>query len=196
MLDLEGTPVLVVDTAGIRPPKGDVETEGVLRAEKLIEEADLLLAVFDSSQPLDEDDCRLLALTAQRERVVVLNKWDLSAKCLRPDDGVIWNGSPAVAVSALCGDGIEQLRQVLAEAIRGQTDALLEGVAVNLRHYGLLRAIEEALEGAKRSVEEELPLDQIACDLREASQRLGEITGEVFSEEIINRIFSSFCLGK
>jgi tRNA modification GTPase len=208
MMDLQGTPVVVVDTAGIRPPGDEVEAEGVRSSERLIEEADLLLAVLDSSQPLDEDDRRVLAITAGRARVIVLNKWDLPGKCLRPDDcgltrrtgGLAVNGlsdgPPTVAVSALKGDGMEQLRRVLAEALQGQGDALAEGVAVNLRHYGLLRSVENALERARGAVQQGLPLDQIASDLREASERLGEITGEVFTDEIIERIFSSFCLGK
>lgn len=196
MLDLEGSPVVVVDTAGIRPPEGEVEAEGVLRSKGLIEEADLLLAVLDSSQPPDEDDHRVLDLTAGRERVIILNKWDLPGKLLHPDDCTMWNGSPAMAVSARDGRGMERLRQVLAEAVRSQTDALAEGVAANLRHYGLLKAVEGALERAKGSVGEGHPLDQIASDLREASERLGEITGETFTEEIVQRIFSTFCIGK
>jgi len=209
MLDLEGTPIVVVDTAGIRAPGEGIEAEGLRRSERLIEEADLLLAMLDSSEPLGEEDHRLLALTAGRERLIVLNKWDLPARRMHPDSGGAWDDSPlrraqggeqgrttAVAVSALTGEGIDKLREVLVKAVRGQTAALAEGVAVNLRHYELLKAVEAALERAQQAVGEGLPLDQIASDLTEASNRLGEITGEVLTEEVINRIFSTFCLGK
>lgn len=192
-LDLGGIPVTLVDTAGLRDVSDPLEDEGVRRARLARAEADLLLWVLDASRPPAREERETLAgLDAGPDgprTVIALNKSDLS------DAGASALPHPgAVRVSAKTGDGIDALRDALYERLVG-ADWVDDPVLADVRHAEALRAAVTALTSARAAaggLSEELVLE----DLREAMTRLGEITGEFAPEELYDRIFSTFCIGK
>lgn len=185
---LAGVPVTLLDTAGIAAPRDAIEAEGIRRSRRAIEDSDVLLVVCDRSQP---PDARVLDETAQRARIVVLAKSDLSP---HPTTSAL---AEAVAVSAHTGAGMETLTARLTEEV--QRRAKLEGdeggIVASLRQ----REIVEALHGALISGEQGLvtaPLEAALVDLREALAQVGAILGLDVGETVLDRIFSTFCVGK
>jgi len=194
LLNIDGVPVRLIDTAGMRRPSDEIEREGVQRAERAQREADLVLLVLDASRDPDPQELRALARASTTDEaartVVALNKCDLSGAEARP--------LPAVAplrVSALTGEGIEALRAELRRRLLG-SGPLEDPIVTDRRHATALErtlaALERAAEGAGRGLSEELVLEE----LRQALSHLGEITGEPDDEALYDRIFSTFCIGK
>ncbi len=192
-LDLGGVPVRLIDTAGLREASDRVESEGVRRAELARREADLILMVLDASRPLDPLEVAALGRAGdepERERTVwVLNKCDLRAVARVPAE------AGALRVSALTGAGLDGLRAELRDRLLGR-GPLEPPVLTDTRHALALRqaraALERGAEAASGAFSEELLLE----DLREAMRHLGEITGEFGTEQLYDRIFSTFCIGK
>lgn len=193
-VDLEGIPVRLIDTAGLREVTDPVESEGVRRAVRAREEADLILLVLDGSRPVEPLELEALerSRTApQGERtVVVVNKSDL------PDGTRTELPGPApLRVSALTGEGLDTLRDELRRCLVG-TGPLEDPIITNSRHAHALeqaaRALERAVKASSDGLSEELLLE----DLREAMRHVGTITGEFTTEALYDRIFSTFCIGK
>ncbi len=191
-LDLGGIPVRLVDTAGLREVDDVVESEGVRRAEQARADADLVLLVLDGSRPMVEAELRALedarAEAEPRRTVVVINKADLENR--------IEVGDPRpLAVSALTGEGIDALRGELEGRLRcGGVDE--DPIVTNRRHARALRDTREALERARAAVDSGLSDELVLEDLRSAMQCLGAITGEFTTDDLYDRIFSEFCIGK
>ncbi len=193
-IDLQGAPTLLVDTAGIRDTADIVEREGVKRSEGRLETADLVILVLDMSQPLDENDQRLMRLSKGRTRMAALNKADLPAA---------WNAdalemdAPAVETCALTGEGVEALAETASRLLFGTSAFSAQPPLVtNLRH---LHALEEAhcsIGLAAESLRGGASLEFTAVDLRGALHSLGLIVGETAADDILDRIFSQFCIGK
>ncbi len=193
-LDLDGIPARLVDTAGLRPVEELVEKEGVRRARQARQEADLVLLVLDGSREVDESELEALGHARdepeRRRTVVVVNKSDLEGASERavPHPEVL-------RVSALTGDGLDGLRGELRARLLGR-GPLEDPVLTNGRHARAIEETRQALhragEAARGGLSEELVLE----DLREAIRHLGEITGEFGNEELYERIFSTFCIGK
>lgn len=179
------------DTAGMREgAAGPVEEEGIRRAKRRVGEADLVLVVVDGSEPVNDEDRAVLESTAERKRIVVLAKGDLPK---RSGPLPAQAGDPA-AVSALTGEGIAALREALLAATgTGGADEFGDVVVTAVRHVEAFRVAAEALRRAEKVVGEG---ELLAEDLREAAARLGEITGAGTRDEILDRIFSRFCIGK
>jgi len=190
-LDIAGIPVRLVDTAGLRVVEDPIEEEGVRRAHAARAEADLVLLVLDGSRPLEPDERQALErCRSEDERgrtIVVRNKTDL------PDGFEVV--PDAVAVSARTGAGIDALRHVLRERLTGA--GLLEApIITDARHARCLEAAASALDRAAEGIRAGLSEELVLVDLVEARRALGEITGEFTTEELYDRIFSSFCIGK
>jgi tRNA modification GTPase len=191
-ISLEGIPMVVVDTAGIRRRVPSVEAEGIRRTHQLMEKADLLLVVLDGSRQLFEDEIGLLEDTAGLPRVIVANKSDLPS----PDEKRFPAG--AVHASALTGDGVERLKEAIYRAYVEGDPALEEtgGVVTSLRQADALRKIRDgcrlALEGLAAGHGPEL----LAVGVDEALLGTGELTGEVTTDEVLSAIFERFCIGK
>lgn len=178
------------DTAGLREGTEGVEEEGVRRAKKRLEEADLQVVVIDRSEPLTTEDVEILDMSAGGKRVVVLTKSDLPAASPAGPPGC----EEALVVSGLKGVGLEGLRKMLLKRVEGpDVDSLGDVVITSVRHLGAIRAAIVALDRAKRSIESG---ELLADDLREAIEQIGTITGEGTREDVLDRIFSKFCIGK
>lgn len=190
---IRGIPLRLADTAGIRQALDKVERIGVDRARTLAAKADLVLLVLDSSRPLEEEDRQLLASVDKGRTIAVLNKADLPAQF--PTEELDSLGIAAVRISVLKEQGLEELKDLIERMFvsgQFQPDATL---VTNSRHY---QGLVQAEAGLSRVVAgwSALPMDLLAMDLRESWQALGEITGAVWHENLLDTIFSSFCLGK
>jgi tRNA modification GTPase len=189
-ININGLPLRVMDTAGIRQAHDMAEEEGVRRTMRAIEDADLVLGVLDGSMPLRDGDRELIERLRGRHSIFVVNKSDLpQAEFGLPPD------IPVFRVSAKTGEGLDALKEGVFNSCM-KTGGRGEGVIVtNLRHKGALDASGKALRAARDAIENQ-PLEIAAMELREALDSLGEIVGAVTTEDILNRIFSDFCIGK
>jgi len=190
LFDIKGVPVRYFDTAGIRESEDIVESIGVDRSFRAIEKADLVLFILDASEKKDERDDRILERIKEKHIVLVLNKSDKNV--IIPDYEI----TERVTTSAITRDGIEELEEkIYTSAIKNQETA--EGIIItNERHRQILISFVESLVAAKDAFEADMDLDCVSIDIKDAWNHLGEITGVNVSEEIINRIFENFCLGK
>jgi tRNA modification GTPase len=193
-VDIGGVSVVLTDTAGLRDDAHAeiVERLGMQRTLMKISEADVVLAVFDSSRPLDAEDERVLAGVRGKRHVIVLNKIDLPAALSA--DGL---GAPQVRVSARQRLGLDDLRAVL-EARLDEDAPVDDGVPLltNLRHHDALRKAVYSLDLARQALLEARPADLVAVDVQESIDRLGEITGAITVEDVLDQIFREFCIGK
>jgi tRNA modification GTPase len=192
VIDVDGVPVTLVDTAGLRAQAADpVEHKGIERTRGAAAVADLLIVVLDTSRPLDAEDEALLHETSQRRRVVVLTKGDLAPAWTAP-----LFLSDHVLVSVHDGRGLLELRAKVLEAL-GDSSAHTDAPALtNLRHVTLLERAQAALLRAEAAALENAPEEFVAADIAEARQLLEEITGRRTAEDTLAAIFSRFCIGK
>ncbi len=192
-ISIEGIPLRIMDTAGIREAHDLAEAEGVRRSLRAIEGADLVLALFDASTELTEEDILVIEKITNRRAIVVLNKADLPMKI----DGEGFKGNfPVVVISAKNGEGIRELKEtILSMVFKGSISH--EGfIVTNLRHKLALEKAYTCLERASTALQEFSPYEIVAFELRDALDSLGEIVGAVTTEDILEMIFSQFCIGK
>ncbi|HJT53076.1 MAG TPA: tRNA uridine-5-carboxymethylaminomethyl(34) synthesis GTPase MnmE, partial [Candidatus Angelobacter sp.] len=187
-----GIPVKLIDTAGIRQAVDEAESIGIRKSYEALSEADLVLVVIDITQELSGHDRELLAACQNRRVLAVANKADLDgARSLSID------GFRVFRTSALTGQGIEQLRDEILHTISGHSGAEQEsGFLTNVRHRRLVEESIASLEDARQAVERRIPHEMIMLDLYGALRPLDAITGETTTDDILNLIFSSFCIGK
>jgi tRNA modification GTPase len=185
---IEGIPVRFLDTAGIRNSEDRVETLGIERSYQAMADADLTLVVFDVSAMCDEDTQLILRASQQGNHLVAGNKCDLGMPAEFPG---------FMPVSALTGEGIPELRRAIVGALapRGQIEQE-GGFITSLRHEQLLTEAREALEQARRATEIGIPHEMLLLDLYAALRPIDAITGATTADDILNRIFSTFCIGK
>lgn len=199
---LQGIPLVIWDTAGLRETTDTVERIGVERAKAGIHAAELVFAVFDASQPLDAEDEAVFSAVQQKKTIPILNKIDLPI-VVSPDDlhRRLHAISP-VLLSTMTGIGIDDLGKSVRHALfaGGQTledrEAPQGATVTRVRHYDALLKAEQRLRQARQNLHEGIPLDLIAVDLRTALDHIGEITGHVNTEDILDRVFRDFCIGK
>jgi len=195
-LNLHGIPVVLIDTAGLdASPKDYVEQLGIERSHDAIRQADLILAVVDISQPLQPEEQDALKQLEGRSALLVLNKADLS-HAFQPTD-VPPASMPKVIISALTGEGLSDLENAMLDMVLGGTVRASDQLLVsNPRHKQLLQASLHSIGSALKAYEADLPADFISIDLAEAIDSLGLITGETADEDLLDRIFAEFCIGK
>ena len=189
-VSMEGVPVTLYDTAGIRAADDPVERIGVERARLAAERADLLLVCFDAAAPLTEEDLALLRETEGRPRIAVCNKSDLPA--LWSAETLAAQGISACTVSAETGEGLTALRHAIAVRVAPEQESAL---VTNARHIEALQLAAAAVAEARQNAGG-AELELVATDLREALSALGQITGRTAAADLIERIFSKFCVGK
>ena len=189
-VSMEGVPVTLYDTAGIRAADDPVERIGVERARLAAERADLLLVCFDAAAPLTEEDLALLRETEGRPRIAVCNKSDLPA--LWSAETLAAQGISACSVSAETGEGLAALRHAIAVRVAPEQESAL---VTNARHIEALQLAAAAVAEARQNAGG-AELELVATDLREALSALGQITGRTAAADLIERIFSKFCVGK
>ena len=195
VINIEGIPVLVTDTAGLRSSSDRIEQLGIERTRRAIADADLIVAVLDGSQPLIDEDEKIIREASANRCVVAVNKSDLES--FRSNYAQLINENLVfVSVSAKTGDGLNAL---CASIIKPFTNSYFDEnsfVITNARHYDLLRCTGEALRAAQGLIRENVSEELILANLYEALRFLGEITGETTPEDILSQIFSTFCIGK
>jgi tRNA modification GTPase len=194
-IDLAGVPLVLIDTAGITSDTEDfIERLGIERSRRALEQADLALLVVDGSEPLEEEDREMAQLLTEKEAIVVVNKLDLPQVTL-PDSFL--SEVRRVYLSALSGEGLEELKAAILDLVwSGQvlaSDALLVN---NPRHQAALALACQHVADAHQAHLAGATADLVAIDLRAAIDALGEITGETVSEDLLETIFSEFCIGK
>ncbi len=194
-LNLNGLPTVLWDTAGIRETADQIEQIGVRLARDYMEKADAVLIVLDGSEPLMPEDRMLIEMTQKQKSVVVVNKIDLSDAAIEQDVEGIVCLKKICRVSAKTGDGITKLKESLRLLL---LDSVTESPVVisNVRHRSALERSERALRRAVESLREGYAPEFIAIDLSDAREALEEITGIISNEDILDRIFSDFCIGK
>jgi len=197
MVDVAGLPFRIIDTAGLRHPRDKVEEFGVRRTEQELSSADFVIAVVDGSRRLSEDDRQVIKRAAGRGGVVALNKSDLGSRAEISEVRRLSKGLPVFRISALFGAGIEALKSGMVRVVlrRGKGPSR-DAVLINARHKECLSRARSALEKAMESAGQKQPLDCLTIDLKDAIVALGEVTGELVSDEVINTIFDRFCVGK
>lgn len=194
-----GIPLVLCDTAGLRQTTDEVEQLGVQRTRASIDTAELILAVFDASRPLDDEDHAVLALLSGKQAIPLLNKTDLVP--LLDDTSLTSHFSiqPVVKMSAVTGEGKDLLEKRIHEAIFGQASndsSPNSAIVSHLRHHDTLVKAKQCLDTALAGLRSGLPLDLVAVDLHAALAHIGEITGHITSEDILDHIFREFCIGK
>jgi tRNA modification GTPase len=188
---IAGVPVRLIDTAGLRAASDEAETEGVRRARRAMETADVVILMLDRSRALDDEDRDLMSRTAARPRVVVANKADLP-----PAWSVDEARVPVVELSLVTLDGLEDVRHAIGEAILDCDDSREVPAVTNVRHVVLLERARESLSGAQGRAAMGAPEEIVLVDLSDARGALEEITGARTSEDVLKHIFATFCVGK
>jgi len=193
-VSIGGLPVQLVDTAGIRRALDETESIGIRKSMEALTDADLVLLVVEASQESATEDRELAQQLKQRNAIVVENKSDLAPANSAVNDG--WS-FPRVRTSALTGEGIPELRQEILNQVGGQEGPQREtGFLTNARHRSLVQAALSSLDAADRAILENVPHEMLLLDLYNALRPLDEITGATTTDDILNLIFSSFCIGK
>jgi len=193
-IDLDGIPLVLTDTAGLRELglTDFVERIGIERTLGSIAKADVQLVVLDRSMPLDSEDLRILELTRSAPRVLILNKSDLPPQ-LEPKDLA---GERVVSISARDLSGLAELRRELHQAIADQPAPANTPMISRARHQAALQRAAESLELVRQSIQKRQPADVVAVDVQDALDYLGEITGAITHEDVLDTIFHEFCIGK
>ena len=198
-VEIEGVPIRFADTAGLRETAADVvEAIGVGRTLETLAEADLTLAVFDSSRPLDGEDADVLERVEQRPHILVVNKSDLPSRWdpLQAKMPGRIPGKPLIRVSARTGAGIDRLTGRIRDFVARQRPDADGFLLTSRRQQETLLDSAEKLRAAARALERSVPHEMVLLDLYAALSRFGELTGEVVTEDILDKVFSTFCIGK
>jgi tRNA modification GTPase len=191
-INLAGFPIVLTDTAGIEPTENLVERLGIERSRAELQRSDLLLVVLECGREPSADEWHLLAETAERPRLVVLNKSDLNPIQIPELQGIA-----VIPVSALTGEGLPQLEQSIVAQITGGRVVAADVTAVtNPRHKAAIVRARDDLIHARDAIDADLPEDLASADLRASIEALGEITGDTLTEDLLDSIFRNFCIGK
>ncbi len=198
VLNISGIPVRLMDTAGLRQGRDSVEIEGVRRTKERMADADLVLLVLDGSRELDRDDWAILEETHEKKKIIVVNKRDLPGVINLRDVKERFPETSLVSISALRQTGLGDLKEAVYSSllhgkVRFSPDHL---IVANVRHKNALIKTRESLQRAREGIEQETSFEFTAFELRSALEALGEIVGEITTEEVLDRIFEQFCIGK
>ena len=187
-----GIPLRLTDTAGIRDSQDEAETLGIQKSREALADADMVLVVIDASQPVAQDDRELLAQAAQRKAILVENKIDLA----NDSREAMQFSMPTIRTSARTGDGIPALRAEILRQIQGKGVSSETGFLTNLRHQRLVEQSLLSLTATATAVDSRIPHEMVLLDLYAALRALDEITGATTTDDILNLIFGTFCIGK
>lgn len=196
-INIDGIPLKIMDTAGIRNTDDIVEQIGVDKAKETVSNADLVIAIFDSSRELSDEDHQIIELIKGKKSIILLNKTDLDIKYDESHLISLLNGSDIITASITSGIGVDVLENsIKAMFYSGEIEIYSDTIVTNIRHRNqLLKAMEnitQAIEDIKKNV----PIDCIEVDLKDCWDNLGEISGDTIGEDILDKIFSEFCIGK
>lgn len=196
-ISIDGIPLKVVDTAGIRPTDDLVEKIGVDRARDMVENADLLIAVFDASDKITDEDHEIIDIIKDEKSIILLNKLDLSNEYNEEELRGLLPGKDIITTSMATGQGIDKLEEAIKDMFyTGELEMDNEAVITNVRHKNQLVKAGENINEAIFAIESNMPLDCIEVDIKDCWENLGEISGDTIGEDILDKIFSEFCIGK
>ena len=195
---IQGIPLKLIDTAGIRNTKDEVEKIGIAKSKEIADSADLIIAIFDSSKELTAEDREILELIKNKKSIILLNKIDLQTSKIDENQPCLKEVSDyIIKISALNQIGLEKLEQAILDMFQlNEINLDNEIVITNIRHKALIHQAIEDVKKAKEAIQKQIPLDMIAIFIKDILEDLGNITGDVVTEDIINEIFARFCLGK
>lgn len=196
-VNVSGVPLKLIDTAGIRETDDKVEKIGVERSKKAIEQSDLVLLVLSAAESLTKEDLELIRLTNDKKRIIILNKTDLEEKLDRKELAKISENAPVYATSILKNEGVEALEEAISKLFfNGIENSQSTVMVTNARHIALLKKAQNSLDSVLEGISSGMPVDLVQIDMTEAWNLLGEITGESYEDELLDQLFSQFCLGK
>ena len=194
---INGIPLKLVDTAGIRNAKDEVEKIGIEKSREIASTADLVIALFDSSKELDDEDLEILEIAKNKKSIIILNKMDLEAKINEQNEKIKQTNAPIIKISALKKEGIEKLEEEITKLFNlNEINLDNEIVITNARHKNLISKAIENVKKTKETMKNEMPLDIVAIFIKDILEDLANITGEIVTDDIIDEIFAKFCLGK
>ena len=196
-VNIEGIPLKLIDTAGIRDAKDEVEKIGIAKSKEIAKDADLVIAIFDSSKELSEEDIEILEIIKNRKSIILLNKADLNSVLNENDSRFKKITDNIFKISVLNGKGLEKLYSAISKMFSlNEINVDNDIIITNLRHKNLISKAIENVKKSRDTVKENMPIDIIAIFIKDILEDLGNITGEIVTDDIINEIFSKFCLGK
>ena len=196
-ITVNGIPLKLIDTAGIREAKDEVEKIGINKSREIAEDADLIIAIFDSSKELTKEDEEILEIAKNKKSIILLNKVDLESKIKEEDPRLLSVTDNIISISALNNYGIDKLYEKISDLFDlNEINLDNEVLITNIRQKNLISKAIEDVNNTRNSIINNMPVDIIAISVKEILEDLGKITGEEVSEDIINEIFSKFCLGK
>ena len=197
-VNVAGVPLKLIDTAGIRKTDDTVEKIGVERSRQALDSADLVLLLIDGSTPLTAEDKRLIELTANHQRIVLLNKVDLPAKTTADQLNALLAGDRVIPLSVTTNQGLDTLAATIKHLFfkEGLTNSQKTVMVTNARQTALLKKAKQALDDVLSGIADGMPVDLVQIDLKRCWDLLGEITGDSYQDELIDQLFSQFCLGK
>lgn len=194
---INGVLLKLIDTAGIREAVDEVEKIGIDKAKKIAQDADLIIYILDSSKELNEDEFKILENLKDKNLIILLNKIDLNQKIFDNNKELLKFTKNIINISAKNKIGIEKLYEKITEMFNlNKINLDNEIIITNQRHKNLIRQAKESIRKAEETLKNKMPVDLISIYIKETLEKLNSITGESVSEDVINEIFSKFCLGK
>ncbi len=196
-ITLEGVLFKIIDTAGIRESDDEIEKIGIDKSKKALKKADIVIAIFDSTQELNKEDKEILEFIKNKNAIILLNKIDLKDNKLKNNEQILSLNKPVIEISAQKRDGIEELYNQIINIFKiNEINTENSTIITNVRHKNAIVCAEENLNKIKEVLNNGMPTDIVSIYLKNAIEELNKITGENVTEDIINEIFSKFCLGK
>lgn len=196
-LTIQGIPVRLIDTAGIRETEDIVESMGVEKARQYLDKADVVVLVIDGSKPLEPEEQELLQLITNRPSIIFLNKADQMQCIMKEEIAALGTFTEIVTISAAQGEGMDEMAKVITSLVQGGTvQASHEAMLSNVRHITLMEQAKSSLDQSILAIDSGMPIDLIVTDIRAAWELLGDITGESLRESMVDELFKRFCLGK
>ncbi|KNF07290.1 tRNA modification GTPase MnmE [Gottschalkia purinilytica] len=196
-INIKGVPLKLVDTAGIRETEDLVEKIGVDKAKGILNESDLAIAVFDTSRELEKEDLEIIELIKDKKSIILLNKTDLPIKISEDEINKLLPNKKIINTSMIKGKGLDILEETLKDMFLSSEIQIKDNTIVtNVRHRNQLLKSKENIQEALESIRIGLPIDCVEVDVKNCWENLGEITGDTVGEDIIDKIFANFCIGK
>jgi len=195
-INIQGIPVRLIDTAGIRESEDVVEKIGINKSIEYMEKADLVLFILDSSRPIDDEDREIINRIRDKKAIIIINKSDLTSRIDMKEVENIAGSFPLIYTSINKNVGVEDVKTAIAKTVYKGDINLGEVYVTNVRHNDLLRKAVESIQAGIDTLNKGLPIDFASIDFRDAYMKLGEITGDTVEDDIIDRIFKDFCVGK
>ena len=196
-ISINGIPLKIIDTAGIREAKDEVEKIGVKKALEIAKDSDLLIGIFDITREINDEDREIIKLLNTKKSIILLNKIDLVENESDIKFGINDLNIPIIKISTKTGEGIEEFNKAIENIVQENEITSENGIIVtNIRHKNLILDAKESLLKSIDTINNNMPIDVVTVYIKESLECLGKITGETVTEDVIKEIFSKFCLGK